>query len=148
MQHERAALHHIGHPSSPPPNHIHNSLSRWLPASSWITVRCCGSSQSTAAHPHTKEQPNWRDELPCCLQQVAEVWDAFSCRDPCAELIGKTSLCRRSSEKASSPPPLVTLINLPYPQLMPKHGVHLYHFLARSMAACSGREQVLFPALT
>ena len=30
---------------------------------------------------------------------------------------------------------------------MPRHEVHLYHFSAWSMAACSRREQVLFPAL-
>lgn len=34
--------------------------------------------------PHTNEQQNRWDELPCCL--MAEVWDGFSCHNPTAEL--------------------------------------------------------------
>lgn len=141
MQCERAALHH---PSSLPPNHIHNSLSHWLPASSRIPVRCCDSSQSTAAHPTPKSNKiSGMNYL-----AVSATWQRFGMGSGAGIPVGKMNFCGHSTEKASSPPPLVTLVNLPHPQLMPRHSVHLYHFSAQNTAACSGKEQVLFPVLT
>ena len=56
----------------------------------WLFPKhCCPS--------YTKEQQNGWDELPCCLQHTAEVWDGFNCWDPYVELIGKAILCRHSS---------------------------------------------------
>lgn len=94
MQCERAALHHVAHPSSPPPSPLASSELSGHCAMLWLFPKHCFPS-------HTKEQQNWWDELPCCLQHTAEVWDGFSCQDPRAGFF--TSTVSRAHQPPSSP---------------------------------------------
>lgn len=64
-QHDRAALHHVGHSSSTPSHHTHCSLSCWLPGGSLVTTMLWLSH---------KEQQRWCDNPSCCLQHVDEVF--------------------------------------------------------------------------
>lgn len=123
-QHDRAALHHVGHSSSTPSHHTHCSLSRWLPGGSLVTVQCCGcptKSNNVGVTILLAAFNTWMRYLRMRL------WGRYSPGIPVERLLVKSAQKRvlRVPHQPHSSPSLIPST------LRPRHGVCLCHLSAR-----------------